>query len=340
MSAQDDDAIDEWALRWDKGSLVVQSLGAMLSPRFDLADGRSVAPFATAPWCSEPPLPSLPGVLRRMRGEWPCIPYGLAEPRHRISPTWRDWCYVEPEGPLHGPCANGRWSLVDRGADRLTLRFHYPPDDAIAWVEREIRVRMGAAAVECRLSIMPRRDAALPIAIHPVLRLPDRPRGLRLRVGAFRFGLTNPFEIAPGSSVAGLARRFTDLSAVIAEDGRLLDLTHFPMHGRFEDAVQLVGAAGRVEADNLAERYCFVMEWDTAAFPSCLIWISNAGIHEPPWNDRHVALGIEPICSAFDLGNRASTQENPISRDGEPTSVQFRAERLWQTEYRFSVECI
>ena len=35
-------------------------------------------------------------------------------------------------------------------------------------------------------------------------------------------------------------------------------------------------------------------------------------------------LGIEPACSAFDIGNRGCSKDNPISREGEPTAIPIR----------------
>ena len=92
--------------------------------------------------------------------------------------------------------------------------------------------------------------------------------------------------------------------------------------------------------DNLEERYTLEVAWDPAVFPSCLVWISNAGITTPPWNSRHYAVGIEPACSAFDIGNQGSAEENPISREGERTCVPFQSGQLWRTRYRLSVEAM
>lgn len=57
-----------------------------------------------------------------------------------------------------------------------------------------------------------------------------------------------------------------------------------------------------------------------------------------PWNGRHLALGLEPICSAFDLGQQVSAAENPISKRGVPTARSFRAGEQFVTRYRIEVE--
>ncbi|HET7910638.1 MAG TPA: hypothetical protein VFL49_01280 [Pseudolabrys sp.] len=333
-------AITQWALNWDRGTLVVQSLGAMIMPRFDLPDGRSISPLATPPWRSEPPTPGIPQGLQHMWGEWPCVPFGLAEPRLKVAPRWREVCHDRPDGPLHGPGSNEEWQLIDRGPAHLTLRIDYPAKHPIAWLERRLSVTNGLAAVDCDLSIMPRQDVALPIAFHPVVRLPSTPRSVRLRPGNFRFGLTGPYLIAPGGSVAGLDRRFTDLANITTETGRRVDLSCYPLEGRFEDVLQLVGTSGRMLIDNLEERYTLEVAWDPAVFPSCLVWISNAGITTPPWNSRHYAVGIEPACSAFDIGNQGSAEENPINREGERTCISFQSNQLWRTRYRLSIEAL
>ena len=65
------------AMIWEHGVFSVESLGGMLGPTsFVLPDGRQVAPFQIAPWANEPGGEDLPKILRRLRGEWPCVPFG------------------------------------------------------------------------------------------------------------------------------------------------------------------------------------------------------------------------------------------------------------------------
>jgi hypothetical protein len=327
----------EWALRWDRGSLAVSALGGTMLPRFDLADGRSISPLAVPPWAEERLPPDVPATLAHMRGEWICVPFGAAGPLKEVAPEWRGVSDEIPDGPLHGPAANGVWKLIDRGLDFITIRFEDPSDHPIAWVERHIAVEPGAPAVICTLRIMPRRDAALPVGIHPVLRLPRTTGAMRIRPGAFRFGITSPYLMGEGAPLAGLGRRFSDLSAVPSEGGKIVDFSQPPFAGQYEDAVQLIGASGSVAADNLEERYTVLIEWDRAALPSCILWYSNEGLAPPPWNRRHRALGIEPACAALGLGIKASAGRNPLNAEGESTAIAFTAGQIWQTSYRISV---
>jgi hypothetical protein len=327
----------EWQLRWDRGSLVVCAMGATLMPRFDLGDGRSVAPLAVAPWCAEQIASGIEPVIANLRGEWVCVPFGGAAPLKQLAARWRGVSDEIPDGPLHGEPANGPWTLLDRGRDFLLLRYEFSRDHAIAWAERRISVDSGAAAVRCELSLMPRRAASLPIGLHPVLRLPRSSLSLILRPGPFRFGITFPYLIAEGGSRVALDRRFTDLAAVPDIKGDPMDLGRVPFEVSCEDAVQLCGTSGLFAVDNLEEGYTFELQWDHQALPSCLVWYSDRGLLDAPWNGRHRALGIEPVCSALDLGARASATSNPLSGEGEPTAVAFSKGKLWQTSYRLSV---
>ena len=75
-----------------------------------------------------------------------------------------------------------------------------------------------------------------------------------------------------------------------------------------------------------------------------LALLSEAGVlpasvrQMAPWNGRHLALGFEPICSAFDLGPQISTADNPISRRGTKTARRFSAGERFTTRYRIAVE--
>src|ERR1700730_17014155 len=92
----------------------IQSLGGMLGPAWFSVGGTEVQPFAIAPWSdvAGPEYEKLPPVLRRLRGEWPCVPCGGAEPRSDLPPDWKpdmtsSGGYIDPE--LHGFSSNSHW---------------------------------------------------------------------------------------------------------------------------------------------------------------------------------------------------------------------------------------
>ena len=88
------------------------------------------------------------------------------------------------------------------------------------------------------------------------------------------------------------------------------------------------------------EGYRVVLQWDTQALPSCLLWISNGGRQAWPWSRRHHALGVEPVCACFDEGVLASANPNPINASGIATAVALSTHRPFVTDYRMSLHGI
>ncbi|WP_167338335.1 hypothetical protein [Paraburkholderia oxyphila] len=155
--------------------------------------------------------------------------------------------------------------------------------------------------------------------------------------GTFAFGLTYPEEVEPGRDVVASAREFADLAAVPRRDGGAVDLRTLPLAESSESLVQLCGSDGQVDVTNLDEAYRFSLRWDPRQLPSYVLWISNAGRRNWPWNGRHYALGVEPVCAAFDLGVSASVGANAISARAIPTSLSLRPEVPLVIDYRLGV---
>ena len=59
-------------------------------------------------------------------------------------------------------------------------------------------------------------------------------------------------------------------------------------------------------------------------FPSTLLWVSNGGRTQVPWQGRHVGrLGIEDVCSYFHRG-LVESRKDLLSHLGIPTTREFR----------------
>ena len=101
----------------------------MLAPAlFVLPDGRQVAPFQVAPWFSEPIAQELQGLMPRLRGEWPCLPFGFDIDR----PGFDEWPASRAADAIdegHGFAANNDWTLSD-ASSRRALALHRLSADA------------------------------------------------------------------------------------------------------------------------------------------------------------------------------------------------------------------
>ena len=91
---------------WSFGSGLVRATltrrGGHLAPvTFILPSGKAVQPFAVAPWAERKLPHGMPDLLRALRGDFFCCPFG------GNGYPWR-WEHHPP----HGETANGNWSLV------------------------------------------------------------------------------------------------------------------------------------------------------------------------------------------------------------------------------------
>jgi hypothetical protein len=324
-------------LDWAHGSLEVQSLGGMLGPvAFRLPDGRQASPLQVAPWADEPGGEDLPGILRRLRGEWPCVPFGADAPRDLPVGWAADGVTFEGAGVPHGHGSNVEWDFAAPSFDAVSLTCTYPESHPIKVLHRSVRPDPEAAALDISLTVEARRPCRLPFGLHPTFRLP-LDGIVDLIPPAFRQGRVFPLAVDPSSRLLPDAT-FASLDAVPTLAGPPLSLERLPLDSRNEELVQLCGVSGDVVLRYPGEGFQVRLSWDTSHLPSVLLWVSNRGRTFAPWNGRHLALGIEPVCSAFDLGPAVSTGTNPIAAQGVATAMDFAPDRPFTTSYRIAVE--
>ena len=325
------------SLCWSHGVVSVETMGAMLGPTlFVLPDGRQIAPFHIAPWFEGDEATGQPGILQRLRGEWPCVPFGAAGDRAATNGWPASVVASEPDQHPHGYGSNTHWRWLTCDASELALAIDYPLDHPIARLERRVRPVPGQARLEFELSVHVRSDCNLPIGLHPVFRLPITVGDMRLDIAA-RAGVTHPGRV-DASSIFAPGQIVDDWHAVELSDGTTLDPGRLPLLQRTEDLLQLIGVDGRAVLHNQAENYRVRLDWSAVDFPDLLLWISNYGRAHAPWNGRHLALGVEPVCSALDLGTQISSAPNPISALGGPTARAFRAGEEFVTRYGVTVD--
>ena len=310
----------------------------MLGPSlFVLPDGRQIAPFHVAPWANEPGVEGLPGILRRLRGEWPCVPFGSDSDREAAG----DWPASRREGTVdpfpHGFGSNHDWTFGEQSASSVSLSVAYPADHPIKSLERVVTPDPQGPAIDFELVVNVRYDCNLPISLHPCFRLPAALGAMHIEVEGNIAGVTLPGE-ADVSSIFERDQFAPRWSEILLRDGSTLDVSRVPLSQRTEDLVQLLDTPGRASLWNSAEGYRARLSWNKDHYPSTLLWFSNFGRAFAPWNGRHLALGVEPVCAAFDLGTQISTANNPISRRGVSTYRSFHAGERFVTHYRVEVE--
>jgi hypothetical protein len=149
---------------------------------------------------------------------------------------------------------------------------------------------------------------------------------------------TFPGEV--DASAIFLPGQFANISNVPLKRGGTLDIRRIPFADNTEELVQVLDAAGGILLRNHQEGYAVRLSWNAGDFPSFLLWLSNRGRTFEPWRGRHLALGVEPVCSAFDLGTAISQAANPLNERGIATVHAFEAGKAWTTRYRFLAEAL
>lgn len=327
-------------LGWKHGALTVQRHAAMLAPlTFLLPGGRQVSPMHVAPWADEPGTEELPGVLQRLRGEWPCVPFGYSVPGEGFPVDWaRSMGPAAPDEEVHGHNSNHPWTWEPDDGSSLRLSIDYPTSSPVKRLERTITPDPDAPAVDLELVIETREACRLPLGLHATFRLPLARRRARIEPAPFAEGRTYPGTVEPSAPLFAIDRPFSTLAAVPGRDGSTVDASRLPFATDTEELLQLNLIDGSVALANEAEGYRVRVSWQQEHFPSLLLWFSNCGRKMAPWNGRHLALGMEPICSPFGLGPGAAIAENPLARSGTPTARAFAVGEIFTTRYRIEAE--
>ncbi len=229
----DEDIDDHGGLGWAHGALTVQRLGA-------LPDGRP-------PWAGDKGTEGLPGILQRLRGDWPCVPFGYSV----SSDGWtEEWAKVM--GPpaldeeVRGHCSNHEWRWHSTDGYSLKLLLEYPMPSPVLRVERTITPDPDAPALDLEFRIVVRRRCRLPIGLHPVFRLPKEAGAAQLEIGGFDQNRTYRETVEPGAALFARNVRFTNLAAVPGRSGGTVDASRLPFAGDVEELLQVSMAAWRL----------------------------------------------------------------------------------------------
>jgi hypothetical protein len=318
----------------------------MLGPAWFRVGDRRVQPFAVATWANDDDcqVQSLPAILRQLRGEWPCIPFGIPMRRSGLGSEWLPESRGAPkfaDVDPHGFSSNAHWQCINQVPGQITVALDYPRGHPIRRVTRTAVASAHSPVIELILRIDARSTAELPIGLHPVFRLPEIARSANLRFGGETRVWTSPVPLEPDIARLQTNVRGAQLSHIPSSGDRGVateDLTRLPLDGLAEELILVLGHAGCATLTNTLEEFSTILRWDPELFPGCMLWLSNRGRGYYPWNHRFLGLGIEPIRSAFDLGTRISqNRRNPLWQSGIPCTYSFAAAKTLETRYSIAV---
>jgi len=202
-------------------------------------------------------------------------------------------------------------------------------------VMRQYFLRDGEEVVYDRTSITG-LSGAQTIGHHVVLRVPSAHSPLLISTSPQIFGMTYPkqFDDLDGLSLQSLAigAEFEDILHVprVANGGEMANLSVYPTERESTDLIQLAvtaedGQPAWTAVVNTEEGYLWFSLRDVAVLPCTLMWMENRARQFSPWNGRSCVLGLEDVCSFFDLGSKIAGKENAFSSRGIKTIHEFKA---------------
>ena len=159
---------DVWKLTSDLVTLDVTVTGGMSTAEFRLGD-RSVRPYSLSPWEPGEVDEDLPQLLKVLRGDFFCLPFG-----------------PQDQGDPHGATANALWTEVEVGPHKLHLKMEC--EDSGASVSKVITIGVDHPAVyqEHRISGL---SGKWSYGNHPILDCSTLAEGsARVSVSPFRWG--------------------------------------------------------------------------------------------------------------------------------------------------------
>ena len=314
----------------------VTELGGHLGPVTFSLGKKKVSPFSVAPWWGEKLDKGTPALLRALRGDFFCLPFG------GNGKAWRG-----ERHPPHGETANAKWKFeaLRRKSGEVCLELSLKTKVRAGRVSKRIRLVNGHSVVY-QEHVVSGMTGPMSLGHHAMLKFPDREIAGRLSTSKLALGqvFVEPAEDPSqrGYSVLKPGAVFDDLEAVPDITGATADLTRYPARRGFEDIVMLVAHPSVKVAWNAVafpeEGYVWFALRDPRVLSSTVLWISNGGRHYAPWNGRHVnVMGIEDVTAWFHYGLAESAEPNPLSALGYATHRELNAKEALSVRYVMGV---
>lgn len=319
-----------WAFRSSHVHAHLTRLGGHLGPVTFRLGRRTVSPFSVAPWAGEKVAAGTPALLRSLRGDFFCAPFG------DNTQPWRG-----ERHPPHGETANAKWRLhgIEHDEDIVTLHASLQTKIRRGRVDKYVSLIHDQAALYQR-HVITGASGPMNVGHHAMVKFPDD--GGVFSCSRFTHAQVFPdsFEHAANRGYQSLkpGATFTRLERVPLLAGGFTDLTRFPARRGYEDLVMLTADSKLRLAWNAVvfprQRCVWFALRDPRVLRHTILWISNGGRHYPPWSGRHGnVMGIEDVTSYFHYGLAESAAPNPLNRRGIPTVLKLNPKQPADIRY-------
>ncbi len=317
-----------YTIQTDQVSLSIAEMGGCMAPAtFYRKTTQPVSPLAIAPWWDEKIPGDQPNVIKTLRGDFFCMPFGGGVTQYKGRAY-----------PPHGETANRRWQFKDLTRSKAGRALHLKMNLKLqkGTVHKSIALVTGENAVYVRHRVAG-LSGPMSYSHHATLQFPDRPGAGRLSFSKPKHAATfyEPLE-SPETQTYSILKPSSvirDLTKVPLIDGTITDLTSYPNRRGFEDLAMICAdpdldfAWSAVTFEK--ERYVWFNIKDPKVLASTVLWFTNGGRYFAPWNGRHInVMGMEEGTTFWGDGIEASAKPNDLSRRGIKTCHKFKANAL------------
>ena len=325
-----------WVLESDGVEACVTEQGGHVAPVTFKFGREKIQPYHIAPWAEEPHENSCPEMLKLLRGDFFCLPFG-----------GNDVPYKNEKHPPHGETSNAKWKLneLKRIGELLCLRLGMDLKVRRGHVEKQIWLHDGQHAVYSR-HVVSGAHGVINLGHHANLQFPDESGCGLVSTAPFELGQVFPgvFENPANGGYQALkpGAFFKDLNKIPTVFGTNADCSRYPARRGYTDLIQMVSPSrlkmGWTAVSFPKHGYVWFALKDPRVLRSTLLWHSNGGRHYAPWSGRHVnCLGLEEITSYFHEGLAQSAKPNPYSKKGIRTVVKLNPRQPLVVNYIMAV---
>ena len=321
-----------WRFASDTVEAFIAEQGGHMGPvTFDRRN-RKIQPLSVAPWAKEKIDPSLPPLLKVLRGDFFCMPFGDNQKPYRGE-----------QHPPHGETANGVWRMkgIKKDGDRTTAHLSLRSKVRAGKTDKLITLVDGHDAVYCR-HVISGMSGPMNLGHHAMLKFPEGEEGGVVSTSGFKLGQVFPFGFEDpangGYSILKPGATFKSLASVPTITGEKTDLSRYPARRGFEDLVQMLNDPSAKMAWTAVtfpkQRYVWFAIKDPRVLTGTIFWLSNGGRHYEPWNGRHVGvLGLEEVTSYFHMGLAQAAAANPFTKKGFVTALRLKPNKPLTINY-------
>jgi hypothetical protein len=305
---------------------VLEECGHLFPVRF-IFENDIIEPMHIAPWTNEELDPSTPPMLKFLRGDFFCAPFGASD-------------LLDEETRPHGTSANEKWKDVEISNSSIKLKLS--KDILGAELIKEIRITENESVVYQK-HIFKGGKGKIPVGHHAMLKIPSK---AYISFSDFTFGGTPPqaIEIDPnmGKSILKYPQQFSDITSILRFDDKIIDASVYPFDHNHEDLFMIIPKS---DAEFGWSAVCCPNEgwlWysikNRNILPNTVVWFSNGGRYYPPFSSRHKnVIGIEETASFFHLGHKASIENNFLNERGFKTYIELNEIKVTEIPYLFGV---